>query len=161
MVTCPKCKMRVLPKEDGTCPSCQAVISSSKIARTSKSALPKPEKTSLPLKQKSPATTKSISSKTIADKRAVSQSQIKPKAASSLGKADQQTVEHAPSKLEVRYTYAMHKTVDFVFILIVLVVVGDWIIERRLNIDVILRFGILGAVLLFIFLMIFGKPKKE
>lgn len=28
IVTCPKCKMRVLPKQDGTCPSCQAVISS-------------------------------------------------------------------------------------------------------------------------------------
>jgi len=28
IVTCPKCKMRVLPKNDGTCPSCQAFISS-------------------------------------------------------------------------------------------------------------------------------------
>jgi len=55
----------------------------------------------------------------------------------------------------------MHKTVDFVFIMIVLVIVGDWIIERRLNIDVIIRFGLLGAALLFILLMIFGKPKKE
>lgn len=26
IITCPKCKMRVLPKMDGTCPSCQAVI---------------------------------------------------------------------------------------------------------------------------------------
>ena len=26
IVTCPKCKMRVIPKPDGTCPSCQAVI---------------------------------------------------------------------------------------------------------------------------------------
>ena len=28
MVTCPKCGTRVLPKQDGTCPSCRAVISS-------------------------------------------------------------------------------------------------------------------------------------
>jgi hypothetical protein len=27
IVTCPSCKMKVLPKRDGTCPSCQAVIS--------------------------------------------------------------------------------------------------------------------------------------
>ncbi|NWF65792.1 MAG: hypothetical protein HXY38_16090 [Chloroflexi bacterium] len=26
ITTCPKCKMRVLPKSDGTCPSCGAVI---------------------------------------------------------------------------------------------------------------------------------------
>lgn len=28
IVTCTKCKMRVIPRQDGTCPSCQAVISS-------------------------------------------------------------------------------------------------------------------------------------
>jgi len=161
MVTCPKCKMRVLPREDGTCPSCQAAISPTRIAKTSKSALPKPSKASLPLKQKSPSGTKSISSTRVEDKREGSQSPKKAKAASSPGKADQQPAEHIPSKLELRYTYAMHKTVDFVFIMIVLVIVGDWIIERRLNIDVIIRFGLLGAALLFILLMIFGKPKKE
>jgi hypothetical protein len=26
MTTCPECKMRVFPKADGTCPSCQAII---------------------------------------------------------------------------------------------------------------------------------------
>jgi hypothetical protein len=153
--------MRVIPKADGTCPSCQAVISPTRIAKTSKSALPKPSKASLPLEQKAPAVTKSISSTRVADKGVGSQSQLKAKDASSLGKADQQPVEHVPSKLESRYTFAMSKTVDYIFILIVLVVVGDWIIEHRLNFDVILRFGLLGAVLLFIFLMIFGKPKKE
>lgn len=37
IVTCPKCKMRVLPGPDGTCPSCQAIISSEQggIKRTS------------------------------------------------------------------------------------------------------------------------------
>jgi len=30
IVTCPQCKMRVFPKQDGTCPSCQAIISSNK-----------------------------------------------------------------------------------------------------------------------------------
>ena len=85
----------------------------------------------------------------------------KAKAANSPVKDDQQPAEHVPSKLEARYTYAMHKTVDFAFILIVIVIVGSWIIERSLNFDVILRFGLLGLALLFIGLMIFGKPKKE
>jgi hypothetical protein len=154
MVTCPKCKMRVLPKEDGTCPSCQAVISPSKIARTSKSALVKPEKASLPLKQKSSAGTKSISSKTVADKRGGSQSQIKTK-------DDQQTPEHLPTKLESRYTFAMNKTIDYIFVLVVVLLIGDWIIEHKINIDVILKFGLLGAALLFILLMLIWKPKKE
>ena len=30
IITCPNCKMRVAPKLDGTCPSCQSVISSEK-----------------------------------------------------------------------------------------------------------------------------------
>jgi hypothetical protein len=161
MTTCPKCKMRVLPKADGTCPSCQAVISPNKIANTAKAALAKNEKASTPLKQKSPAMTKDISSNRTADKREVSKNQIKTEDASNPGKEVEQPVEHVPSKLESRYDYAMHKTVDFAFILIVLVIVGSWIIKRTLNFDVILRFGLLGLALLFIVLMIFGKPKKE
>jgi uncharacterized Zn finger protein (UPF0148 family) len=27
ITTCPYCKMKVIPKEDGTCPSCQSIIS--------------------------------------------------------------------------------------------------------------------------------------
>ena len=161
MTTCPKCKMRVLPKADGTCPSCQAVISATRIAKTTKSALPKPSKASLPLDGKTAAGAKSVSSTKVADKRVAAQSQVKAKAASSAGKVDPQPAEHVPSKLEARYTYAMHKTVDFIFIMIVIVIVGVWIIERSLNIDAIIRFGLLGAALLFIGLMIFGKPKKE
>ena len=68
MITCPKCKMRVLPKADGTCPSCQAVISATRVAKTTKSALPKPSKANSALEGKAAAGTKSVASKTVADK---------------------------------------------------------------------------------------------
>jgi hypothetical protein len=34
--TCPNCKMRVLPKSDGTCPSCQTIISQDELVTLSK-----------------------------------------------------------------------------------------------------------------------------
>ena len=37
VVTCPNCKMRVFPKADGTCPSCQAIILLEENSSTSKS----------------------------------------------------------------------------------------------------------------------------
>lgn len=45
MVTCPKCKTRVLPKADGTCPSCQFVFPQNKELPPKKVDLVKSKKT--------------------------------------------------------------------------------------------------------------------
>lgn len=37
IVTCPKCNMRVVPKQDGTCPSCQSILSPKESATKQKS----------------------------------------------------------------------------------------------------------------------------
>ena len=152
MVTVRSETMRVLPKADATCPCCQAeiearpVIANDDVQIQLPGAFERADGGGQPIPR---AGTKSISSTEVAVERDGSQSQINTKAAGSQGKVYPQPAEHVPSKLEARYTYAMHKTVDFVFILIVLVIVGDWIIERRLNFEVIFGFGLLGAAFCF------------
>lgn len=72
-MTCPNCKMRVLPKTDGTCPSCQAILLHKRKDPISKSIKPtQNSETSTYLKQKPSLVTNIKTATRVTDSRRVS-----------------------------------------------------------------------------------------
>ena len=77
VVTCPNCKMRVLPKADGTCPSCQAIIPQKEKRLISKSIEPiENSEASTDLKQEPSSMTKIKTTAKVVDKRRVSHGSV-------------------------------------------------------------------------------------
>lgn len=72
LVTCPNCETRVLPKLDGTCPSCQFLISQKEKGVISKSNAPAKNSEANALKQEPSSITKIKPATKVIDKRSAS-----------------------------------------------------------------------------------------